>query len=101
MSHRVLQGSGQNVAFAIAGGASAQSTAFGTQTRRIRVCVVGVYAADAGARIEIGDNPVASATTTLLPVNEPEYFTVSPGQKVAVLSNNATAGTLNVVELTD
>jgi len=104
-AYRIVQGSAQNVAFAAAGGASAQSAAFGSQTRAIRVCVPipysGTGSTAVGVRIEIGDNPTASASSALLPGNEPEVFIVSPGQKIAVLSNDATTGNLNVVQLTN
>ena len=101
MTHRIIQGSAQSVAFAAAGGASAQSTAFGSQTYAIRVAVAGAFTATGGVRIEIGDNPTASASSALLPVNEAEVFKVTPGQKIAVLSNDTVTGTLSVVELTD
>ena len=90
----------QNVAFAAAGGASAASNAFGSQTYWILVSAVGLYAAGSGIRIAIGDGtPTASATSTLVPVNFPMVFAVTPGQKVACLSNDATTGSLSVTEL--
>lgn len=96
------QKSSQNVAFSPAGGSSTQSTAFGSQTYWIRVSAVGVVdSTNNGARIAVGDNPTASSTTTLLPLNWIETIKVTPGQKVAALSNAATAGSLNVTELTD
>jgi hypothetical protein len=92
----------QNVAYAAAGGASAQSTAFGSQTYHIRVCAVGVVSASIdGVRIVVGENPTATATSTLLPVNWKEYIKCTPGQKIAVLGNNTGTGTVSVVELTD
>lgn len=102
-----LQGSGrlgaaQNVAYAAAGGASAASTAFGAQTYQIRVVATSAVAAAAGdgVRIIVSDGtPTAVATSTLLPLNLPEYFTCTPGQKVAVLSNNASTGSLSVTEI--
>ena len=57
----------QNVAYAVAGGASAQSAAFGSQTYAIRVCAVGLESATVdGVRINVGDNPTASATRPVL-----------------------------------
>ena len=95
------QGASQNVAYAVAGGASAASTAFGSQTYWIRVVAVGVVGAtNDGVRILVGDGtPTAVATSTLLPLNWVETYAVSPGQKIACLSNNATVGNLNVTEL--
>jgi hypothetical protein len=92
----------QNVAYAVAGGASAQSAAFGSQTYTIRVCAVGVESATAdGVRINVGDNPTASATSPLLAMNWVEYVKCTPGQKIAVLGNNASTGVVSVTELTD
>ena len=97
-----VQAASQNVAYAVAGGASAASTAFGAQTRWIRVCAVGVVGAtNDGVRIVVGDaTPTASATSVLLPLNWVEYVACNPGQKVACLSNNNTTGSLSVTELT-
>ena len=92
----------QNVAIAASGGANAQSSAFSSQTYYIRVCVVGVVDnTNNGARIKVGDNPVASSTTTLLPLNTVEVFKCTPGQKIGVVSNAAATGSLSVTELTD
>lgn len=91
----------QNVSYNAAGGASAQSAAFGSQTYWIRVVSVGVVSATIdGVRIAIGTNPTASATSTLLPVNWVEYIKVTPGEKIAVLGNNTGTGTVNITELT-
>jgi hypothetical protein len=90
-----------NVAFNAAAGASVQSAAFGAQTKYIRICTQGAITATSGVRIAVGDNPTASATTALLPVNWVEYVKVTPGQKIAALGNDAATGTLSVVELTD
>jgi hypothetical protein len=90
-----------NVTFNAAGGASVQSAAFGAQTKYIRICVQGAVTATSGLRVAVGDNPTASATTALLPVNWIEYVKVTPGQKIASLGNDTVTGTLSVVELTD
>ncbi len=95
------QGASQNLAYNAAAGASAASAAFGSETYWIRVCTVGVVgAANDGVRIVVGDGtPTASATSTLLPLNWVEIIAVTPGQKIAALSNNTTAGSLSVTEL--
>jgi hypothetical protein len=96
------QKAAQNVAYAIAGGASAQSAAFGSQTYAVRVCAMGLPSATVdGVRIAVGDNPTATATSALIPVNWVEYIKCSPGQKIAVLGNNASTGNVSVTELTD
>lgn len=96
------QGASQNVAFAAAGGASAASTAFGSQTYQIRVSVsgTGFVAGTGGVRVRIGDGtPTAAATDTFVPNTLFEYFIVSPGQKIAVLGNDAGVGNLSVTEM--
>jgi hypothetical protein len=94
------QGASQNLAYNIAGGASAASAAFGSQTYWIRVCATGVISATSGVRIIIGDGtPTATATVTLLPLGWVEIIAVSPGQKIAALSNDAVAGSLSITEL--
>ena len=48
----------QNVAYNVAGGASTQSNAFGSQTYAIRVSIAGFAdSTNNGARISVGDNP--------------------------------------------
>jgi hypothetical protein len=92
----------QNVAYNAAAGASTQSTAFGSQTYAVRVCAAGVVSATIdGVRIAVGDNPTATATSALLPVQWVEYIKCGPGQKIAVLGNSTGTGSVSVVELTD
>jgi hypothetical protein len=92
----------QNVAYNGSAGASVQSNAFGSQTYYIRVCAAGIVGASVdGVRIAVGDNPTATSTSALIPVQWVEYIKCSPGQKIAALANNTAAGNLNVTELTD
>jgi hypothetical protein len=93
-------GAVQNITFAAAGGASAPSSAFAAETYAIRVCLQGAITATSGARIVVGDGtPSATSTSELLPVNWIEYIICSPGQKIAVLSNDTVTGLLSVTEL--
>lgn len=95
------QGPSQNVSYAAAGGASAASTAVGSQTRAVMICAVGVASATLdGVRIRIGNSPTASATSTLIPLNQAVIFGCGPGQQVAVLGNNTGTGTVCITELT-
>ncbi len=83
-------GAAQEIAI---GAASAASSAFGASTYQVRV------AATSGCRIRIGDGtPTAVATDSYLPADKPEYFTCTPGQKIAVIQESA-AGKLSVTEL--
>lgn len=65
------------------GGASVQSNPFNAATRFVRLHT------DSICSIEIGANPVASATTRRLAANTTEYFAVPATQsfKVAVITN--------------
>jgi outer membrane protein W len=96
-------GAAQNVAFNAAGGASAASAAFGAQTCQIRVAVsgTGFIAGTGGVRVRIGDGtPGAAAADTFIPNLAVEYFTVTPGQRIAVIGNDAGTGNLSVTEIT-
>ena len=76
-------------------GTSQASSAFGSQTRQIRIATSGQP-----AYVVIGDGtPTATSSGAIMPSNWVDYFTVSPGQKVAVLQAG-TAGALSVSEMT-
>ena len=97
------QGASANLAYNANNGVSAPSAAFGAQTYWIRVCAVATYPAVTGdgVRIVVGDGtPAAGATSTLLPLNWVEVIAVTPGQRIAAISNNATTGSLSITELT-
>ncbi len=65
------------------GGSSAQSAAFNARTVIIRVH------ADAICSILIGGtNPTATATNARFIAGQTEYFLVTPGDKLAVITNN-------------
>ncbi len=82
----------------VAGAASAAGTAFGTQTRQIRVV------ANTPCNYLIADNAAGTASQTtspFLPANTDRIVTVQPGQFISAIedSKTATAGTLWVTEL--
>jgi hypothetical protein len=90
----------QNLSYAASGGASAASTAFGSQTYYIRVSAAGpADSTNSGVRYAVGSAPVASATSELLPLGWVEVLKVTPGQKIAAISNAANTGTLSIAEL--
>lgn len=81
-------------------GTSAQSSAFGSQTRKIRI------SGNTAAHAKVGSNPTAVATTDpFFPANSTEYLTVTPGQKIAFIRAltdglvTVTSGTWTVTEL--
>ena len=67
-----------------ASGSSVASAAFGSQTEYVRV------ATDADVHIVFGASPTATTNDIFLPVDQPEIFKVSPGEKMAAI------GTANV-----
>ena len=83
-------GTSQDVSYTAS---SAASAAFGSQTYKVRLL------ATTDCRVRIGDGtPTAVAADTYLPALSVEYFTVTPGQKVAAIRQSAD-GTLNVTEI--
>ena len=85
---------GTNTTFTLSGSSQA-TAAFGSQTYQVRVAA---GAQPAYVRIDDG-TPTAAATDPLMPANTIDYFTVTPGQKLACLQAG-TAGTLSVTEMT-
>jgi hypothetical protein len=81
-------GASQNLAST---GTSSATAAFGAQTLYVRVL------ATAAVQVRISDGtPTAVTTDTALAPNIPEYFIVTPGQKLASIGT----ATVNVTELT-
>ena len=81
-------GTAANLASSASTGAS---STFGAQTYQVRVV------ATAAVNVKIGDGtPTAAATDTLLTANIPEYFTCTPGQKLASIGT----ATVNITEIT-
>lgn len=86
---------GVNTAFTTSG--SSQATpAFGSQTYQIRVATSGQP-----CWVFIGDgSPTATTTNSMvMPSNWAEYFSVTPGQKAAILGGAFTASTVTVTEV--
>lgn len=61
---------------------STQSAAFNAATKVIRVH------ADAVCSISVGSDPTATASLMRLAQNQTEYFGVSPGHKIAAITNS-------------
>ena len=75
-------------------GTSQPTAAFSSQCYQVRVAT-GAQP----AYIKIGDGtPTATASDLLMPINWVEYFTCTPGQKLAVLQAG-TAGTISIAEM--
>jgi hypothetical protein len=64
----------------VASGASAQSVALQDVTKFVRVHT------DVAIRIAFGANPTAATTSQRMAANSTEYFGVTPGIKIAVIT---------------
>lgn len=83
-------GATQSVAYT--GTAGTISNAVGAQTYQVRVwCTSQAY-------IAFGASPTATTSDIPIPANTPEYFTITPGQKVSAV-RDSTSGTLFVTEM--
>ncbi|MDE2000835.1 MAG: hypothetical protein KGI52_18125 [Burkholderiales bacterium] len=88
---RPIPGAGQNLTI---GAASVASTAVGTQTYAVSVSATG------NCHVAVGVAPVALATSLLVKATDPpRLLRVLPGEKVAVIQDAASTGTLNVHEM--
>lgn len=63
------------------GGGSLQSAAFNVNTKMVRVHT------DVICSVKFGTNPTAVATELRMAANTTEFFGVTPGHKVAVITN--------------
>ena len=77
-----------------AGSTSAASSAFGSETREVRIVTT------VDAYVEFGSSPTASSSSLIVPAFTVEYFSVTPATKVAMLRVGSTTGTSRVTELT-
>lgn len=83
---------GQNLTL---GAASVQSAAFNAQTYAVRLSATG------NCHVAIGMNPTAAATDMLIKgTDSPWLVKVAPGEKIAVIQDGASTGTLNISEQT-
>ena len=73
-------------------GTSQASTAFGAQTRCIRIATAGQP-----GHFLIGAAPTAAATSHVIGASCIDYITVTPGEKIAVFQ----AGTAGVISITE
>lgn len=92
-------GTSQDVS--LSGASAAVTNSFGAQTCQIRVVVFNAGGTVTSARIRIGDGtPTATTSDTAIPLNMPEYFTVTPGQKIAgILTGTTPTATMSVTEI--
>jgi len=73
-------------------GSSQQSSAFGDDTRIIRV------ATTQDTYIELGTNPTATTSSFLMPAGSIEFLRVNPSSKIAVIQVT-TAGRISIAEI--
>jgi hypothetical protein len=85
----------------LTGTSAAVINPFGAQTYQVRVVVFNAGGTVTSARIRIGDGtPTATTTDAAIPLNVPEYFSVTPGQKIAgILTGTTPTATMSVTEI--
>jgi hypothetical protein len=83
-------GAHQSIAFT--GTAGTIANAIGTGVTKVRVVVTSA------AYIKIDNNPPATTADVYLPADRPEYFSITPGQRVSAVQVS-TGGTLHVTEI--
>ena len=76
------------------GATSAASSAFGSETREIRIVTT------VDAYVEFASSPTAASSSLIIPAFTVDYFRVVPSSKVAMLRVGSTTGTSRVTELT-
>ena len=78
---------------AYTGTAATITNAVGTETYIVRVvCTTDAF-------IKIDNSPTATTSDVFCPASTPEYFSITPGQKVSAVQSSA-SGTLYVTEIT-
>lgn len=90
---RPIAASGQNITVGVS---STQATnAIGDNAQAIQISTTG------NCRVAIGGNPTAGTADMLVKASDPPLVVrVTPGEKVAVIQDGASTGTLNIVEMT-
>ena len=74
------------------------TTAFGSQTRHVRVSHTltgGIWATIDSTRTDV----TANSSATFLPANSPEYFGCSPGQSLNFISTSTSTGYVVLTEM--
>jgi hypothetical protein len=71
---------------------AANTTAFQPGTNAVRLLSTKT------CHVAFGGSPTATTADAMLPPNVPEYFVVTPGQKVAAI-RTTTSGSLSVTEV--
>lgn len=90
-AYRYVAGTGQTLAI---GASSVASAAFGANTQFIRITASG------NCHVVTGTAPTATANDMLLKSTDPsQVIKVNGGDKIAVIQDGASTGSLNVVEV--
>jgi hypothetical protein len=92
---RPIAGTGQNITI---GASSVQSTALGIASN---AQVVLLSAIGGNCHIALGTNPTATATDMLIKASDPPIgIRIGTGEKIAVIQDQSSTGTLNIIEAT-
>jgi hypothetical protein len=83
---------GTHQSAAYTGTAGTITNVVGAGTFKVRVVVTSA------AYVKVDNSPTATAADVYVPADSPEYFTVTPGQKVSAIQV-VSGGTLHVTEV--
>lgn len=93
---RPIAGTGQNITI---GASSVASSAFdpnGENAQAIQISAIG-----GNCHVALGMAPTAAATDQLVKASDPPIILrIAPGEKLAVIQDASSTGTLNIIELT-
>ena len=95
---RLTMGTSQNLAYSTSAGTAVSTTGLSAQTKFVRLCALGIPTATGGVRYAVGTAPVATPSSTFLPLGWVEEIRVGMGEKISALGNDTTTGTLSITE---
>lgn len=95
---RPLAGSGQSLSIS---NTSLSSTAFSDNVQAVQISAVGGNCHVAVGQFVTGSSPVAQVTDMLVKATDPPLvIRVAPGEAIAVIQDQSSTGTLNIIEVT-
>lgn len=91
-------GTSQNLSYLSSAGAAASTAGLNAQTKYVRLVATGIPTATGGVRYTVGTAPIATSSSTFLPLGWVEVIRIANGERISCLSNDSTGGTLNISE---
>lgn len=93
---RPIPSTGQNVSIGNSAQASTAFDASGENAQAIQVSAIG-----GNCHVALGVNPTATSADMLVKASDPPLIIrIAPGEKLSVIQDGSSTGTLNIVEMT-